>query len=155
MDQTTKRRGHCGDTKSLTEFNRNGSTRDGLQAVCQTCMRAYQAAHYDRNRKRHIERVRQDNTRRKALAAAELESYLRAHPCIECGTEDVRVLELDHREGELKSANVSAMVGTGLPWSRILGEIAKCDVRCANCHRIMTMTRGGHFRQSWSVSPGA
>ena len=45
------------------------------------------------------------------------------------------------------------MVGMGLPWDRILQEIAKCDVRCANCHRIMTAARGGHFRQAWSSGP--
>ncbi|MBB3325950.1 hypothetical protein [Microlunatus antarcticus] len=116
-------------------------------------MRAYQAAHYGRNRSRHIARVREDNLRRKTVAAEGLETYLRAHPCVDCGTTDVRVLEFDHRPDEAKSANVSAMVGMGLPWGRILVEIAKCDVRCANCHRIATMTRGGHFRWGWRTSP--
>ena len=113
-------------------------------------MRADQAAHHGKNREHHIARVRQDNLRRKADAASHLEAYLRTHPCIWCGTTDIRVLEFDHRPDEPKRANVSAMVGMGLPWNRILEEIAKCDVRCANCHRIMTASRGGHFRQSWS-----
>lgn len=114
-------------------------------------MHAYQAAHYGRHREQHIARVRQDNARRKAAAAAELEAYLRSHPCVDCGCTDVRVLELDHRDAGLKEANVSAMVGMGLGWDRILAEIAKCDVRCANCHRIATITRGGYFRGSWST----
>ncbi|GAA3569672.1 hypothetical protein GCM10022197_27500 [Microlunatus spumicola] len=121
--------------------------------ACRVCMRAYQAAHHEKNRERHIARVRLDNVRRKRAAAVELETYLRAHPCVGCGTTDVRVLELDHREDETKSANVSAMVGAGLPWARIEREIAKCDVRCANCHRVMTMARGGHFRHAWSTGP--
>ena len=150
MDEAAKRCARCGETRPVAEFNRNSVTRDGLQASCRTCMRTYQAAHYAKNRERHIARVRQDNVRRKAAVAAELETYLRAHPCVDCGTTDVRVLELDHRQGETKLANVSAMVGMGLPWDRVLEEIAKCDVRCANCHRIMTMIRGGHFRQAWS-----
>jgi hypothetical protein len=151
MNQTAKRCARCGETRDLAEFNRNSARRDGFQAFCQRCMQAYQAAHYEKNQKRHIARVRQDNVRRKAAVAAELETFLRAHPCVGCGTTDIRVLEFDHRPEELKSANVSAMVGMGLPWDRILQEIAKCDVRCANCHRIKTITRGGHFRQAWST----
>jgi hypothetical protein len=150
MDEPAKRCARCGETRPVSDFNRNRTTRDGLQASCQTCMRAYQAAHYANHRERHIARVRQDNARRKAAAAAELQAYLRTHPCVGCGTTDVRVLEFDHRQGEAKRANVSAMVGMGLPWERVLQEIAKCDVRCANCHRIMTITRGGHFRGAWS-----
>jgi len=60
------------------------------------------------------------------------------------------VLELDRREHDTKVADVSASVGTGLPWDRVLQEIAEYDVRCPNGHRITTMTRGGHFRQAWS-----
>ena len=126
-------------------------TRDRFQAARQCCTRAYQAAHHKENKKRHIARVRRDNLRRKTAAAAELETFLREHPCVECRTTDIRVLEFDHRPGEVKSANVSAMVGMGLPWARVLQEIAKRDVRCANCHRIMTMTRGSYFRQAWST----
>ena len=41
----------------------------------------------------------------------------------------------------------------GLPWDRVLQEIAKCDVRCANCQPVMTMTKGRHFRQDgWGRS---
>ena len=144
-----KRCGRCGETRPLTEFNRNSATRDGFQASCQTCMRQYQAQHYRQNRERHIARVRLDNLRRKTVAITELETYLKTHACVDCGTSDLRVLEFDHREGEVKSAGISAMVGSGLPWDRILLEIEKCDVRCANCHRIMTITRGGHYRYAW------
>ena len=151
MDQPGERCGRCGETKPLAEFNRNATTRDGFQSSCRRCMTAYQAAHYRRHREQHIARVREDNARRKATAAAALQAYLRSHPCVDCGTADLRVLEFDHRDAAGKTANLSAMVGMGLAWSRILEEIAKCDVRCANCHRIVTMTRGGHYRGSWHV----
>lgn len=40
------------------------------------------------------------------------------------------------------------MVAMALPWRRILAEIEKCDVRCANCHRRVTVERGGWWRQA-------
>ena len=38
--------------------------------------------------------------------------------------------------------HVSAMVTRGVAMEMILEEIAKCDLVCANCHRMRTWTRG-------------
>ena len=35
-----------------------------------------------------------------------------------------------------------------MPWRTVLAEIEKCDVRCANCHRRITVERGGWWRQA-------
>jgi hypothetical protein len=52
-------------------------------------------------------------------------------------------MDFDHREGETKLFNLSsAWVRGGL--SKIKEEIAKCDVVCANCHRLRTYRRAGH-----------
>ena len=61
--------------------------------------------------------------------------YLRNHPCIDCGESDPIVLDFDHRDGTEKYRGVSDIVTCGLPIYRVIAEIEKCDVRCANCHR--------------------
>jgi hypothetical protein len=59
--------------------------------------------------------------------------------CADCGyAEHFAALEFDHVEGG-KVANVSALVGKR--WDVIEAEIAKCEVVCANCHRIRTVER--------------
>lgn len=70
--------------------------------------------------------------------------YLLDHPCVDCGEPDPMVLEFDHLRD--KVANVSYMVAVKKPWNVILAEIAKCEVRCANCHRRRTLERCGAFR---------
>jgi hypothetical protein len=45
-------------------------------------------------------------------------------------------LDFDHVRGE-KLYNVAKMAA-GYSWAKILVEIEKCDVVCANCHRIRT-----------------
>lgn len=69
--------------------------------------------------------------------------YLKTHPCIDCGNSDVRVLEFDHVRGT-KIDCVS--VGVKDSWSveKLTQEINKCEVRCANCHKIMTDIRRKH-----------
>jgi hypothetical protein len=71
--------------------------------------------------------------------------YLKNHPCVDCGQDNIIVLEFDHVRGE-KTQSISTMVARHRPESEILEEIEKCDVRCANCHRIVTAQRGG-----WNV----
>jgi hypothetical protein len=59
--------------------------------------------------------------------------------CVDCGNKDWRVLEFDHL-GD-KESGVSRMIATNLSLGRIMAEIDKCEIRCANCHRIKTFER--------------
>ena len=62
--------------------------------------------------------------------------YLRAHPCVDCGQTDIIVLQFDHLAN--KERDVANMLTGSWSWSAIEKEIAKCEVVCANCHRIRT-----------------
>ena len=75
-----------------------------------------------------------------------LVEYLSEHPCVDCGESDPIVLEFDHVEG--KTMNVSKMRSQRYKWSVIVKEIAKCEVRCANCHRRTTHNRRGAVAES-------
>lgn len=66
--------------------------------------------------------------------------YLRSHPCVDCGEADPAVLDFDHVAG--KVIEVSRLVRSASP-ERLIGEIERCEVRCANCHMIRTAE---HFR---------
>jgi hypothetical protein len=61
--------------------------------------------------------------------------------CVDCGTTDIRVLEFDHVRG-VKVAAISNMMRDA-SFDRLKAEIAKCEVRCANCHAIVTYRRKG------------
>ena len=49
-------------------------------------------------------------------------------------------MEFDHRDPAEKSQGVTRMVGRA-SLKRIMAEVAKCDVVCANCHRMRTFVR--------------
>jgi hypothetical protein len=62
--------------------------------------------------------------------------------CADCGyNAHPAALDFDHLPGTVKCFNIGPD-GPSHSWHDVLLEIAKCDVVCANCHRIRSATRG-------------
>lgn len=51
--------------------------------------------------------------------------HLLAHPCVDCGETDIRVLDFDHLPQFAKTKNVMVMVNLGFSIARIRDEIDK------------------------------
>lgn len=65
-------------------------------------------------------------------------------PCADCGNRFPPVcMDFDHVRGEKKFSLSRAMTRS---MEEVLSEIAKCEVVCANCHRIRTAERASHTR---------
>lgn len=71
--------------------------------------------------------------------------YKRRKKCCDCGYNDnPHALEFDHLDPSQKSRTVASMMN--FSWERIKEEIAKCVVRCANCHQIKSVQeRRDHY----------
>ena len=64
---------------------------------------------------------------------------IKAVPCAECGNSyPTEAMDFDHVRGE-KKFNISTAHAKS--WRVIEEEIAKCEVVCANCHRVRTRRR--------------
>ena len=135
---TTKTCRKCGHPKPLSSFSKKTSSKDGLQDVCKVCANEYARQNY------------LDNTDRYKLKAYqrqhEIDAWLKEQkqkPCIDCGgTFPTYCMDFDHvpERGE-KLIEVSQMARRKSSWALIHAEIAKCDLVCANCHRVRTHDR--------------
>jgi len=105
----------------------------------------YQHLWYLDNREELIERARVRRGRVQDENRLLLWKYLSEHPCVDCGEPDPVVLEFDHLRD--KRANVSAMLSGGFTWLAIMLEIAKCEVRCVNCHLRKTAREVGIYER--------
>jgi hypothetical protein len=117
-----------------------------LQPICRSCSRAYFREYYLRNRDRYAARSRRKNAAERLSNRRQLLGYLQAHPCVDRGETDPVVLQFDHADPSTKSSNVGDLLRNRVPWSRILAEIEKCVVRCANDHQRRTATQFGWYR---------
>lgn len=61
--------------------------------------------------------------------------------CLDCQEEFPHyMLDYDHRPGEVKLGNIELIAREG-KLGKLLAEIEKCDLVCANCHRHRTYMR--------------
>jgi hypothetical protein len=89
-------------------------------------------AYYASNRERELGRIRD-----RQAATLALLRRLRDVPCMDCGGRfAAHQMDFDHRDPIEKSFRITAGGAMLRPRHRLLEEVAKCDVVCANCHRI-------------------
>jgi hypothetical protein len=132
----------CGELKDLSEFTFKNLAKAILHSYCRACHAAWNREHYLRNKAAYIATARRNNARYDADNLRRLVDYLLCHPCVDCGEADVVVLEFDHRDRSTKRAAVGSILNNR-SWLIVEAEIAKCDVRCANCHRRRTAQQRG------------
>jgi hypothetical protein len=67
---------------------------------------------------------------------------IKSAPCMDCGKAfHPCQMDFDHRPGTVKVTNIGRMVNDEYSLGDILDEISKCDLVCANCHRLRTWLR--------------
>jgi hypothetical protein len=107
--------------------------------------RPYNVAYYAAHREQELERVR--SRQRKAV---EFLRSLRRVPCADCGGEfPPYVMDFDHRGDARKDFWILRRAGA-VSRERLMRELAKCDVVCANCHRKRTRARALESRRTRS-----
>ena len=85
--------------------------------------------YYKRNREKKLAQCAE----RYALIRAIIHEYKAETGCITCGDKRHWVLVFHYRDSSQKEFSIGANSGRSM--TKIVNEMAKCDVMCANCHR--------------------
>ena len=95
----------------------------------------YMHQYYRRNKTQFLR-----NCKRRRSESQEIINIAKSVPCADCGESyPPYVMDFDHIRGK-KEFQLGGKFGMAL--NRLLKEIDKCDVVCANCHRERTYARG-------------
>ncbi len=87
---------------------------------------------------KNAERVKRDARAYKLSVKAAVNLIKESTPCLDCHKYyPACVMEFDHVRGE-KEAAVAQSWHLGWSLERTMREIEKCELRCANCHRVKT-----------------
>jgi hypothetical protein len=144
-DQRLRVCSRCHAAKPLSEFPIKDKQRGTLRSYCRPCCSEYGKEHYRKNAGVYTARARAraaiDRPRNREYVA----TFLKTHPCVDCGEGDPIVLEFDHRDPTTKRDDVGRLMHMA-NLTAVVAEVEKCDVRCGNCHRIRTATQFGSYR---------
>lgn len=89
----------------------------------------YNKAHYEANKEKYYEKAAESRYR----FLEWFKNIKSGLACQECGETHPACLQFHHRNRGEKTATVSELRASQSR-RKVLAEIAKCDVLCANCH---------------------
>ena len=131
----------CKIKKSIKDFSIRTSKRwTGYNAKCKRCLADY-ALNYLKNNpeKKKLRKLYQLNSRKK------YNNYLKEiknKPCLDCKKKyPYYVMDFDHLNPKEKIGNIRVLANKMIPMAKLEKEISKCELVCANCHRIRTFRR--------------
>ena len=113
---------------------------------CRKCSRDYIRKHYENNKQYYLDKAKKGRDKNRQVCFTYLRSYLKEHPCVDCGEKDIAVLEFDHKDRRDKDDNIAGLLKNNATNDRLSREVLKCDVRCANCHRRKTNKETNSWR---------
>ncbi|OGM63491.1 hypothetical protein A3A52_05085 [Candidatus Woesebacteria bacterium RIFCSPLOWO2_01_FULL_39_14] len=130
----------CKKKKVLFQFYKR---KTGLRAgkyyeKCKSCMKVRGRKYYTENRDRQLPLA---NIRRRRYYREKRDFIINAknRPCADCGNKlPSYVMDFDHRDGGDKIVDIARAVTANWSLNKIKAEIEKCDIVCANCHRMRT-----------------
>lgn len=127
---TKKRCGKCNKLKHLSEFHKNTLKKDGVQSMCKDCRKIYHRYHYLKNKKKYL-----NNSKKHKLITIDKCKKLKQNLLCEiCGENRYWVLDFHHIDPSKKDFNIGSAIRVK-SFKKLVEEMKKCRVLCANCHR--------------------
>lgn len=109
--------------------------------TCNPCLSAAQLKRYKAGGEAERTKNREKTARVRAVRVPMINEIKLKSGCVDCGfNSHPEALQFDHRDPKEKSFAIAKNLTSS--WQRLLDEIAKCDVRCANCHVIRSVAEG-------------
>jgi hypothetical protein len=145
----TKKCTQCGEEKEICDFFFKNKKTNKLHSQCKSCYKEKRKnkEHYAKYKEEYLERI---NIRKKIKTSenrVNLLEYFKTHHCVVCDESNPIVLDFDHKDEKEKKYGISSMIYS-YNWATILAEIEKCNVLCANCHRIRTSKQFGWWYEN-------
>lgn len=134
------------EEKAFATFrDRNGILR--RRGICKICRGQYALDNFEKLqewRKNYNAANRTKRALGRSAIRAKTKAYIdsvKAAPCTDCRQSFPPVcMDFDHT-GSSKIKSIARMYSSGYNLRLIQEEIAKCELVCANCHRIRTANR--------------
>lgn len=118
--------GMCNTEKDLSCFSKKGK---GYQHLCKECRSKWFKEHYQKNKDYYLKRNKEAIRKTREWFI----DYKSTLSCSVCGENHPACLDFHHTDPKQKEDTVGNLIRHSK--SKLLKEIDKCIILCANCHR--------------------
>lgn len=130
----------CKEVKWDDEFHWRSKASNTRQSHCKECQKKAHSKWYQEHKKDRIKKVSEYRERYADELSAKIYEFKLDKQCADCGNVfDPVAMDFDHLRD--KEFNISHATRLGKSWEAVEKEITKCELVCANCHRIRTSER--------------
>lgn len=119
----------CNKPKNVDQFNWRHKNQKIKWGYCRACQKKYKDQHYQDNKKFYQDKQRK-RRKEKSIWWQEFKKTLKCERCLE---NHPACLQFHHKNPKKKEKELSLVCRS---WSieRLMKEVKKCKVLCANCH---------------------
>lgn len=122
----------CKQELPISEFRWKNKSQGTHHSQCKACQKAQEKIHYQESKERRdAVRATADLQKTNNLGIVD---KAKAGGCKKCGEKRLYVLDFHHRDPSVKEGTINHMLKSS-SYNKLIEEIDKCDVLCANCHR--------------------
>jgi len=128
----------CNNAKEFSSFyiRKSGPRAGEYYEKCKECMKFRGRNYYHANRERQLPLALERRNKARRLKRQFINT-LKNKPCADCGNfYPPYVMDFDHRDDKI--ADIAYLTTRNWSLEKIKKEAEKCDIICANCHRIRT-----------------
>lgn len=140
----------CFESKDEKDYYVKDKKSNRLHTQCKQCYKehrkTYHAEHYARYHEAYLQRAKIRRIELRGEFRQNMLEYLKDKACVVCGESDMRVLEFDHIDPSNKIFSISQAVKYGYRWHKVMDEIQKCRILCANCHKRRTASQYNWYK---------
>lgn len=129
----------CKRVLPLNSFGFKDKAKTKILARCKECVKQDKRESYYKHLSKNLDRIRQRKQEYK-IAIKQLKDTYRQSGCILCGEKDLACLDFHHIRDKEHTIAAMGYFST----DKIVRELDKCIVLCANCHRKLHYYNNPH-----------
>lgn len=122
-----KRCSKCKKEKVLSQFNKKGR---GYNAWCRSCSNKNLRKHYRENKQYYIDK----KNKLKRRTRERIWKIKQNGRCKKCGEDHPACLVFHHTDPSTKKFQIASNMARTISLNKLMVEIEKCEILCANCH---------------------
>ena len=133
----------CKQNRPIEDYTKCSRSSDQFGYECKNCRTVIFKKYYLANKTKQSKKAVDWKRKKRNEAFDYIKAIKAVTPCVDCKIQyPPYVMDFDHRDPTIKLFSIGSMAKFRATLEDVKTEIAKCDIVCANCHRMRTHNQG-------------